>query len=70
MECMQGGELFDRVVQRKRFTEKDAARAIYQMLLAVNYIHSHDIVHRDIKLENFLYEATSVYIYIHMWLFM
>lgn len=27
------------------------------MLLAVNYIHSHDIVHRDIKLENFLYEA-------------
>jgi len=57
MECMQGGELFDRVVQRKRFTEKDAARAIYQMLLAVNYIHSHDIVHRDIKLENFLYEA-------------
>lgn len=57
MECMQGGELFDRVVQRKRFTEKDAAKAIYQMLLAVNYIHSHDIVHRDIKLENFLYEA-------------
>ncbi|CAK9041140.1 unnamed protein product [Durusdinium trenchii] len=57
MECMQGGELFDRVVQRKRFTEKDASRAVYQMLLAVNYIHSHDIVHRDIKLENFLYEA-------------
>ncbi|CAK9094630.1 unnamed protein product [Durusdinium trenchii] len=57
MECMLGGELFDRVVKRKRFTEKDAAKAVYQMLLAVNYIHSHDVVHRDIKLENFLYEA-------------
>lgn len=32
MECMQGGELFDRVVQRKRFTEKDASRAVYQTL--------------------------------------
>ncbi|CAJ1348617.1 unnamed protein product [Effrenium voratum] len=57
MECMQGGELFDRVVERKRFTEKDAAQAVYQMLLAVNYIHLHGVVHRDIKLENFLYEA-------------
>merc|ERR1719444_653260 len=27
------------------------------MLLAVNYIHSHGVVHRDIKLENFLYET-------------
>jgi len=56
MECMEGGELFDRVLSKKKFTEKDAADATYQMLLAVNYIHSHGIVHRDIKLENFLYE--------------
>jgi calcium-dependent protein kinase len=56
MECMEGGELFQRVTERKRFTEKDAAEAAHQMLLAVNYIHTHNIVHRDIKLENFLYE--------------
>jgi calcium-dependent protein kinase len=56
MECMEGGELFARVTERKRFSEKDAAEAAYQMLLAVNYIHSHEICHRDIKLENFLYE--------------
>jgi len=57
MECMTGGELFKRVVERKYYSEKDAAEAAWQMLLAVNYIHKHGIVHRDIKLENFLYEA-------------
>jgi calcium-dependent protein kinase len=56
MELMEGGELFDRVIERKKYTEKDAADAAYQMLLAVAYIHSHGICHRDIKLENFLYE--------------
>jgi len=57
MECMEGGELFDRVTQRKMFTEKDAVYASYQMLLAVNYLHSCRVVHRDLKLENFLYES-------------
>lgn len=57
MECMSGGELFDRVVEKKRFTEKDAADTLYQILLAINYIHSHGIVHRDVKLENFLFES-------------
>lgn len=56
MECLTGGELFARVRELKRFSEADAARAVFQMLLAVNYIHSHGVVHRDIKLENFLYD--------------
>eukprot|EP00747_Dinoflagellata_sp_TGD_P143390 gnl/TRDRNA2_/TRDRNA2_176381_c3_seq3.p1 gnl/TRDRNA2_/TRDRNA2_176381_c3~~gnl/TRDRNA2_/TRDRNA2_176381_c3_seq3.p1 ORF type:complete len:526 (-),score=127.44 gnl/TRDRNA2_/TRDRNA2_176381_c3_seq3:32-1609(-) len=57
MECMDGGELFQRVTEKKRFSEKDAANAVWQMLLSVNYIHSHAIVHRDLKLENFLYDS-------------
>jgi calcium-dependent protein kinase len=56
MECMTGGELFDRLEKRKRFSERDASHALYQMLLAVNYLHGRDVVHRDLKLENFLYE--------------
>merc|ERR1719389_1534949 len=57
MECMEGGELFDRVAQVKRFTESGAADAARQMLLALNYLHSHGMVHRDLKLENFLYDG-------------
>merc|ERR1712032_501178 len=56
MECMEGGELFERVKKMKIFAEADAAAAALQMLLAVNYMHSHGLVHRDLKLENFLFE--------------
>jgi len=57
MECMTGGELFERIARKKRFSEKEAVHASWQMLLAVNYLHSHGLVHRDIKLENWLYES-------------
>jgi calcium-dependent protein kinase len=56
MECAEGGELFNRVAKLKCFNEKSAADATRQMLLAVHYLHSHGMVHRDLKLENFVYD--------------
>eukprot|EP00927_Polykrikos_kofoidii_P022459 TRINITY_DN2094_c1_g1_i1.p1 TRINITY_DN2094_c1_g1~~TRINITY_DN2094_c1_g1_i1.p1 ORF type:complete len:535 (-),score=94.46 TRINITY_DN2094_c1_g1_i1:200-1759(-) len=56
MERMAGGELFAKVSQKMKFPESDAADSCWQMLLAVNYLHEHGIVHRDLKLENFLYD--------------
>jgi len=59
MECCEGGELFDRLEAKGQFAEGDVADAALQMLRAVNYLHEHRIVHRDIKLENFLYESKA-----------
>lgn len=50
-----GGELFDRIVSRGRFTEHDALVVIVQVLEALQYLHHKDIVHRDLKPENILY---------------
>jgi len=56
MECMSGGELFDRARDVKVFEESKAADAMWQMLLSVNYLHHEGVTHRDLKLENFLYD--------------
>ncbi|KAK9390800.1 kinase-like domain-containing protein [Lipomyces mesembrius] len=50
-----GGELFDRIVERGKYTEKDAVKTVSEILDAVDYLHSQNIVHRDLKPENLLY---------------
>ncbi|KAL5111199.1 Calcium/calmodulin-dependent protein kinase type 1 [Taenia crassiceps] len=55
MELVTGGELFDRIVDRGSFTEKDASDLIRQVLLATEYMHSREVVHRDLKPENLLF---------------
>ncbi|GFV88007.1 hypothetical protein TNCV_3241571 [Trichonephila clavipes] len=55
MELVTGGELFDRIVEKGSYTEKDASHLIRQILEAVDYMHSQGVVHRDLKPENLLY---------------
>ncbi|EDO42276.1 predicted protein [Nematostella vectensis] len=55
LELVTGGELFDRVVEKGYYCEKDAADAIKMILEAVGHLHKNDIVHRDLKPENLLY---------------
>lgn len=45
-ELATGGELFDRICEQGRFTEKDASQTIKQVLSAVDYLHKLDVVHR------------------------
>ena len=60
-ELCLGGELFDRLDEQPdyHYTEAECARLVRQMLCAVRYLHSKGIIHRDLKLENFLFSSTS-----------
>ncbi|KAF4676681.1 hypothetical protein FOL47_005632 [Perkinsus chesapeaki] len=60
MERCSGGELFDRLKNVKRFSEADAAGLVRQMFSAVNYCHEHNICHRDLKLENWMFLDKSL----------
>ena len=60
LERVTGGELFDRIVEKGSYTEKDAADLIKQVLSAVAYMHSEGVVHRDLKPENLLYSTKGV----------
>ena len=59
MELCKGGELFhkinDKRKDKKRWTERQVCRIIYQLLSALNYMHESGVVHRDIKPENVLF---------------
>ncbi|KAL2552665.1 Calcium-dependent protein kinase 16 [Forsythia ovata] len=59
MELCEGGELLDRILSKKdsRYTEKDAAIIVRQMLKVAAECHLHGLVHRDMKPENFLFKS-------------
>lgn len=59
MELCDGGELLDRILEKKdsRYTEKDAAIVVRQMLKVAAECHLHGLVHRDMKPENFLFKS-------------
>ncbi|XP_069748873.1 calcium/calmodulin-dependent protein kinase type IV isoform X2 [Narcine bancroftii] len=59
LELVTGGELFDRIVERGYYSEKDAADVVRQILEAVAYLHENGIVHRDLKPENLLYASPA-----------
>ncbi len=59
MELCIGGELFDRIVQKQHYSEKEARDVIKIILSAVSYCHARGIVHRDLKPENLLMTSKS-----------
>jgi len=60
-ELCNGGELFDRLDEQPdyHYNEQECAKLVKLMLSSVRYIHSKGIIHRDLKLENFLFSSTE-----------
>ncbi len=46
---MTGGELFDRIIEKEHYSEKEAADTIRPIIDAVRYCHLYNIIHRDLK---------------------
>ena len=55
MELLSGGELFDRIVEKENYSEKEASDTIKPIVDALRYCHNMEIIHRDLKPENLLY---------------
>lgn len=60
MELMRGGELFDVLMEKEQFSEKEARDIIAPIIDAINYLHSLGIIHRDIKPENLLFSSKEL----------
>ena len=59
METMYGGELFDRIVAKSFYNEKEARMTCRILLEAIAYCHDRSVAHRDLKPENLLLRSET-----------
>lgn len=55
MELCAGGELFDRIISKGKYTERAAASLFRTIVQVIQTCHSLGVMHRDLKPENFLF---------------
>jgi serine/threonine protein kinase len=55
MECLDGGNLCSYVKSKKRLSEEESKRIFFQLVQSIEYLHSYSVIHRDVKLENVLF---------------
>lgn len=58
MECCEGGEMFDFIVQQKHVPELQAVKFFHQLVDGVDVLHLNEITHRDLKPENLLLKSS------------
>ncbi|XP_035381980.1 ribosomal protein S6 kinase alpha-3 isoform X1 [Electrophorus electricus] len=58
-ELLKGGELLDKILRQKFFSEREASSVLYTITKTVEYLHGQGVVHRDLKPSNILYVDES-----------
>lgn len=58
-ELLKGGELLDRLLRQKFFSEREASAVLFTITKTVEYLHCQGVVHRDLKPSNILYMNES-----------
>lgn len=48
LEILSGGELFDRIVAKQSFSEKEAVKVLTDIIMPIKYMHTKNTVHRDL----------------------
>lgn len=59
LELLEGGELFDRIIEREKYSEKDAVQVTQSILQTIAHLHQSKCAHRDLKPENLIFKNTS-----------
>ncbi|KAF9225661.1 Pkinase-domain-containing protein [Gyrodon lividus] len=57
LELCHSGSLMDMLRRRRRFTEPEARFFLVQIVGACNYMHTHQVIHRDLKLGNLFLDS-------------
>ncbi|CDW87583.1 serine threonine protein kinase [Stylonychia lemnae] len=63
VEYQEGGTLFDLIKDNIQLQEKDLQTIIAQLLLGLDFMHSKNLIHRDIKLDNILLNSNQEGVY-------
>ncbi len=58
-ELMKGGELLDKIIRQKFFSEREARAVMERVVSAVRFLHQNGVVHRDLKPSNILYADST-----------
>ena len=61
LDLLSGGELFERIMEKGHYSERDTAALFVQIIRALSYLHSIGIMHRDIKPENLIFREKDSY---------
>ncbi|KAJ8907282.1 hypothetical protein NDN08_007397 [Rhodosorus marinus] len=59
LELCAGGDLFEKIIAKGKYSEQDCATFCRQMLMMLDYCHKNGVVHRDLKPENFLLDSDN-----------
>ena len=57
MEYCEGGDIMNYILTRERLSENESLKFFHQLINALYYLHSQNIAHRDIKIDNLLLDS-------------